>query len=147
MAMMCVLYVGTVRTWLWIYSKYCTSTDGISRVIKESSSVQHIYCDHLFHFVFLQILRHNIEHYRETWPGSSLSSRRAPRQTCHGRGANLRPPAKQAATLPKKLSRQLIRWLFGTSARCIRSSTVSCRSTSDVRIQSWTKKRKDKTWI
>ena len=54
-------------------------------------------------------------YYRDTWPGSSLSSRRAPRQTCHGRGANLRPPAQQAAALPKELSRQLIRWLFGTS--------------------------------
>jgi hypothetical protein len=45
----------------------------------------------------------------------SLSSRRAPRQTCHGRGANLRPPAPQADALPKELSRQLISWLFGTS--------------------------------
>ncbi len=54
-------------------------------------------------------------HYRETWPGSSLSSRRAPRQTCHGRGANLRPPAPQADALPKELSRQLISWLFRTS--------------------------------
>ncbi len=53
--------------------------------------------------------------YRETWPGSSLSSRRAPRQTCHGRGANLRPPAPQADALPKELSSQLISWLFGTS--------------------------------
>jgi hypothetical protein len=35
---------------------------------------------------------------------SSLSSRRAPRQTCQGRGANLRPPAPQASTLPKELS-------------------------------------------
>ncbi len=48
-------------------------------------------------------------------PGSSLSSRRAPRQTCHSRGANLRSPALQAATLPKELSRQLIPWLFGNS--------------------------------
>jgi hypothetical protein len=28
---------------------------------------------------------------------------------------NLQPPVPQAATLPKELSRQLIRWLFGTS--------------------------------
>jgi hypothetical protein len=56
-----------------------------------------------------------IQYYRETWPGSSLSSRRAPRQTCRGRGANLRPPAPQADALPKELSRQFISWLFGTS--------------------------------
>jgi hypothetical protein len=31
-----------------------------------------------------------------------------PRDTCHSRGANLRPPAPQARTLPKELSRQLI---------------------------------------
>ncbi len=30
-------------------------------------------------------------------------------------GANLRPPAPQAATLPEELSRQFIRWLFGAS--------------------------------
>jgi hypothetical protein len=54
-------------------------------------------------------------HYKVTSPGSSLSSRRAPRQTCHGRGANLRHHALQAAALPKELSKQLIRWLFGTS--------------------------------
>ncbi len=47
-------------------------------------------------------------HYRETWPGSFLSSRRVPRQTCHGRGTNLRPPAPQVDTLPKEPSRQLI---------------------------------------
>jgi hypothetical protein len=46
-----------------------------------------------------------------------LSSRRATCRTTngHGRGANLRTPAPQAATLPKELSRQLISWLFGTS--------------------------------
>ncbi len=54
-------------------------------------------------------------HYRETWPGSSLSSRYASRQTRHGRGANLRPPAEQANALPKELSRQLISWLFWAS--------------------------------
>jgi hypothetical protein len=54
-------------------------------------------------------------HYRETCPGSSLSSRRAPRQTCPGRGANLRPPGDQADALTKELSRQLISWLFGAS--------------------------------
>ncbi len=64
---------------------------------------------------FLYMYMRKIWLYRETWPGSSLSSRRAPRQTCHGHGANLRPPASQAAALPKELSRQLIRWLFGTS--------------------------------
>ncbi len=31
-----------------------------------------------------------------------------PRDTCHSRGANLRPPAPQASALPKELSRQLI---------------------------------------
>jgi hypothetical protein len=31
------------------------------------------------------------------------------------RGANLRHLTPQATTLPKELSRQLIRWLFGTS--------------------------------
>ncbi len=46
-------------------------------------------------------------YYRETWSGSSLSSRRAPSQTCHGRGANLWPPARQAATLPIEQSKQL----------------------------------------
>ncbi len=56
-------------------------------------------------------------HYRETWSGSSLSSREASRQTCHGRGVNLRPPAEQANALPKELSRQLISWLFGASTR------------------------------
>ena len=38
-----------------------------------------------------------------------------PRDTCHSRCANLRPPAPQARALPKELSRQLICWLFGTS--------------------------------
>ena len=56
-------------------------------------------------------------YYRETWPGSSLSSRRAPCRTNngYGRGANLRTPAPQAATLPKELSRQLISWIFRAS--------------------------------
>ncbi len=31
-----------------------------------------------------------------------------PRDTCHSRGTNLRPPAMQVRTLPKELSRQLI---------------------------------------
>jgi hypothetical protein len=38
-----------------------------------------------------------------------------PRDTCHSQGANLRPPAPQARTLPNELCRQLICWLFGTS--------------------------------
>ena len=64
-----------------------------------------------YHQAKIKIVRKTL--IRETWPGSSLSSRRAPRQTCQGRGANLRPP--QADALPKELSRQLISWLFGAS--------------------------------
>ena len=44
-----------------------------------------------------------------------------PRDTCHSRGANLRPPAPQASALPKELSRQLIagysELLLGASGR------------------------------
>ncbi|MFN9908603.1 MAG: hypothetical protein ACK56F_21165, partial [bacterium] len=45
-------------------------------------------------------------------------------QTCHGRGANLSTPAPHAATLPKELSRQLIRWLFRTSTWAEASCTT-----------------------
>jgi hypothetical protein len=68
-----------------------------------------------FSHFFKDLMGLDGQYYRETWPGSSLSSRRAPRQTCHRRGTNLRPPAPQADDLPKELSRQLISWLFGTS--------------------------------
>jgi hypothetical protein len=44
-----------------------------------------------------------------------------PRDKCHSRGANLRPPAPQASALPKELSRQLIagysELLLGASGR------------------------------
>jgi hypothetical protein len=59
-----------------------------------------------------------IQYCRENLPGSSLSSRRAPwRQTLSLPLPGIKPgsPASQAVTLPKGLSRQLIRLLFGSS--------------------------------
>ena len=65
-----------------------------------------------------------------------------PRDTCHSRGANLRPPAPQASTLPKELSRQLIagysELLLGASGRppqgspsaCVYMDSTGCRPNS-----------------
>ncbi len=55
-------------------------------------------------------------YYRETWTGSTLSSRRAPWRTIiifPPPGIESGSPASHAGTLPKELSRQL-RWQFGT---------------------------------
>jgi hypothetical protein len=53
-----------------------------------------------------------------------------PRDTCHSRGANLRPPAPQARALPKELSRQLIagysELLLGASGRPPQGSPSAC---------------------
>ncbi len=65
-----------------------------------------------------------------------------PRDTCHSRGANLRPPAPQASALPKELSRQLIagysELLLGASGRppqgspsaCVYMDSTGCRRNS-----------------
>jgi hypothetical protein len=90
-------FVSTLFFFLSMVSNF------VSTVFSSSVLCSSPYCVFLRQYcVYLR------QYYRETWPGSSLSSRRVPRQKCHGRGANLRPPAPQADALPKELSRQLI---------------------------------------
>jgi hypothetical protein len=68
-----------------------------------------------------------------------------PRDMCHCRCANLRPPAPQARTLPKELTRQLIAG-YSEPLLVLRESATSSLHSTDFKLNIFKNLYLDRKW-